>query len=455
MYQELISLIELCLIDGKISDKERNVILNKSKSLNISDDECEIIIESLIHKHKTNSNHSEESKDVPSKSEISQKEMIYYTELQDLNNFQTIIERNNEKLKEVDILLPLLFEEWKKDNLKNLIVKINKPNIQSGDIDYLQSLMKKGGYFNSTIEYRIKDQIKKILDQDVFVVYVTFFKRIIFKEEHDYEHDCGLLFTDKGIYMLTSNLIGDKNVEFYSFEKPFVEISTGIFFNFRELIGTIEFFNDQRLKFTNEIKSSVIKLNTSKFMNVLSSSNIEEKDLKNLMTLINYKDRFINEHNSFIDSLKEVDLGIKQNRYNSDNLKNISDTFQYIIHTISHISTLLMYRDQLFYFYINGDKVRSYQLYNILDDIGVFQNKFQRDLIKNLYNINESLIKTNQSLINGFENITSSLNNISFNLNSISDGVSKINQKVDMSNFISMISTYQLYKINKNTKRIG
>jgi hypothetical protein len=313
-------------------------------------------------------------------------------------------------------------------------------------------LMKKGGLFNSTIEYRIKDQIKKILDHDTFIVYVTFNKTFRNEEGHDYGHDCGMLFTDKGFYVLTSNLVDSKNVEFYSFERPYVWIHTGIDFNFKELIQQIEFFNDKRLNFINEVKNSVIKLNTSNFMNVLSSSNIEEKDLRNLMTLVNYIDRSINEHNSFIDSLKEVDLGIKIDRYLIDNLPNISNTFQYVIHTISHISTLLLYRDQLFHFYINGDKVKSFQLYNILDDIGVFQNKFQRDLIKNLSNINESLIKMNQSLINGFESITSSLNNISNTLNSISDGVSKINDKVDIGNFISMISTYQLYKINKNTK---
>lgn len=51
MNQQLIKLIELCLIDGVISDKERSVIFKKSEELGISKDECEIILEGMIQKH--------------------------------------------------------------------------------------------------------------------------------------------------------------------------------------------------------------------------------------------------------------------------------------------------------------------------------------------------------------------------------------------------------------------
>ena len=117
MYQELISLIELCLVDGVISEKERNVIFNKSKSLNITDDECEVIIDSLIHKHNKKSIDNKKIKDKSELSEKSESEVFYYTELEDINNLKKIIERNNEKLKEVDNLIPVLFKEWKNNNL--------------------------------------------------------------------------------------------------------------------------------------------------------------------------------------------------------------------------------------------------------------------------------------------------------------------------------------------------
>ena len=50
MNEQLIKFIELCLVDGVISDKEREVIFRKSKELGILEDECEIILEGMIVK---------------------------------------------------------------------------------------------------------------------------------------------------------------------------------------------------------------------------------------------------------------------------------------------------------------------------------------------------------------------------------------------------------------------
>ena len=48
MNEQLIKFIELCLVDGVISDKEREVIFRKSKELGVPDDECEIILKGMI-----------------------------------------------------------------------------------------------------------------------------------------------------------------------------------------------------------------------------------------------------------------------------------------------------------------------------------------------------------------------------------------------------------------------
>ena len=48
MNEQLIKFIELCLTDGVITDKEREVIFRKAAEYNVDIDECEIILESLI-----------------------------------------------------------------------------------------------------------------------------------------------------------------------------------------------------------------------------------------------------------------------------------------------------------------------------------------------------------------------------------------------------------------------
>lgn len=50
MNEQLIKFIELCLMDGVITEKEREVIFRKSQELEVPDDECEIILEGMIQK---------------------------------------------------------------------------------------------------------------------------------------------------------------------------------------------------------------------------------------------------------------------------------------------------------------------------------------------------------------------------------------------------------------------
>ena len=54
MNEQLIKFIELCLVDGVITDKEREVIFRKSKELGVSEDECEIILEGMLYKSSKN-----------------------------------------------------------------------------------------------------------------------------------------------------------------------------------------------------------------------------------------------------------------------------------------------------------------------------------------------------------------------------------------------------------------
>lgn len=48
MNEQLIKFIELCLTDGVITDKEREVIFRKATEYNVDIDECEIILDSMI-----------------------------------------------------------------------------------------------------------------------------------------------------------------------------------------------------------------------------------------------------------------------------------------------------------------------------------------------------------------------------------------------------------------------
>ena len=55
MNEQLIKFIELCLVDGVITDKDREVIFRKSKEFGVPKDECEIILEGMTLKHSNES----------------------------------------------------------------------------------------------------------------------------------------------------------------------------------------------------------------------------------------------------------------------------------------------------------------------------------------------------------------------------------------------------------------
>jgi hypothetical protein len=58
MNEQLLKFIELCLIDGVITEKEREVIFRKAVELGVEIDECEIILESMIQKKNLELNSS-------------------------------------------------------------------------------------------------------------------------------------------------------------------------------------------------------------------------------------------------------------------------------------------------------------------------------------------------------------------------------------------------------------
>jgi hypothetical protein len=301
----------------------------------------------------------------------------------------------------------------------------------------------------------LRNQIREILNKEETIGYVTYNNEWYDNEkDHEFDHMYGILFTKDNIYKFTT-YITEKNIECFNFDTPFSFIVFSWFDGVRNLLLNIDLFSDTKYSFQNEVVQSKINLNTNKFEESLSKSKLNDIETKNLMVLSNYINRFIEDYNSYLISIIPEDLRINNRKYLLNNLPNISELFQYIKNSISYVSTLLIYRDQLFFYYKTGNKVNSYKLYNILEDKGVFQNKFQRELIQNLGNINNTLLKLNSSLIIGFENMSESLNGLTKTFNNVSTELNKISSNIEMGNFVNMIQTYQMYKINQNTKRIN
>ena len=136
----------------------------------------------------------------------------------------------------------------------------------------------------------------------------------------------------------------------------------------------------------------------------------------------------------------EENIGLLKNQI------NVYNTIQYL--AIAMITTLL-----------NGDKIKFYKIYEKFDELNVFNSKWEKDLKKELEEINLNLLEVIESIHQMSYKITTVLSSINTSIGDLSTSINKqlssINSSVDLNTIITGINTYQLYKINKNTKSLN
>ena len=122
MNEQLIKFIELCLVDGVITDKERKIIFRKSKELGVDEDECEIILEGMIHKSSLlKKNNENNSSSLINEDLIENIESLDY---QVLSDFIQYIKSVETKLNEVSNseFINKSFREWYLNLPNNLLI---------------------------------------------------------------------------------------------------------------------------------------------------------------------------------------------------------------------------------------------------------------------------------------------------------------------------------------------
>ena len=107
---------------------------------------------------------------------------------------------------------------------------------------------------------------------------------------------------------------------------------------------------------------------------------------------------------------------------------------------------------------VNNDMITFYEIYERFDELNMFDSKHERDLKVQLTNLNNNLEEVlNQIQILG-ENLMLSIGELTAitegSADRIINGLASVESKIDTNNLISSIQTYQLYKINKNTKAL-
>ena len=128
MNEQLIKFIELCLVDGVISDKEREVIFRKSKELGVDDDECEIILQGMTQQRegliKVNDSQNVLQKPITKKkvlelkfNDLNQNKIIEI----DIDDLSLELNKKEKSLNETKIEIQNFIKSLKKTNKPNKI----------------------------------------------------------------------------------------------------------------------------------------------------------------------------------------------------------------------------------------------------------------------------------------------------------------------------------------------
>ena len=186
---------------------------------------------------------------------------------------------------------------------------------------------------------------------------------------------------------------------------------------------------------------------------------IDKKYVHNFIKISNYLRKKENNIQSIFDLLNSVK--------SIPELKKIEGLFKNQIH---YYNIILFHSFNMVNSLVNNDLIVFYEIYEKFDVLEIFESNWERNTYKK---INDIELNT-KTLINKIEDLMFEINTLENNLiQSIEDlryttsesfnnlssimknELKSINSSIDTNNLLTTIQTYQMYKVNKNTKRLN
>ena len=180
-----------------------------------------------------------------------------------------------------------------------------------------------------------------------------------------------------------------------------------------------------------------------------------ESELVGLLSKEERRERLKKQGFSHLESFKMVksdeDLVDPLSVENFSNiLKNNINTYEsLLLHSITMIISL-----------VEEDLITFYEIYEMFDKLNVFNSNWENEVSQKLTDIGDGLVDLMYSIQKMEVKITNELNNLSYitqesfsmlNKN-VTEELKSIDSSIKFNNLLTGISTYQLYKINKQTK---
>jgi hypothetical protein len=232
------------------------------------------------------------------------------------------------------------------------------------------------------------------------------------------------------------NLISKINIS----EKNLSNSKTDIFLKFdKDNNGVVDFIEDEndfnKLFIKNEIK-------------------ITEKGKEFNQ---NYIHNFVKVENFLKEKRKNIQLIFEQIRF-VEKESELSEYVEILENEIHLYNLLLLNSISLLVSLIEDNQITYYNIYEKFDKLNIFNSNWENEISNKLNDININLyFIMNEIRIMG-NKIVKSIDDLTFitkeSMNQIDKRLGEIDSTIKTNNFLTLINTYQSYKINKNTKNI-
>lgn len=218
--------------------------------------------------------------------------------------------------------------------------------------------------------------------------------------------------------------------------------------------------------FENENKMMVSKKkNISTFFNK-NMSNLEGKDYDSLLK--KYQTKVIEIDRNYIKKFVKISNYLKTKKLNilsiydsvkeSKTIKDF-DLYEGFLKNEIYLFNLVLFNSlKMIVSLIEDEMITFYEIYDMFDKLNIFDSNWEIEVSKKLENIDNKLDDLIVSIDRMNMNITLQLQQISLeNVKTnmiLNKELKNIKSSIDGNGLLHLISTYQLYKINKNTKSL-
>jgi hypothetical protein len=171
----------------------------------------------------------------------------------------------------------------------------------------------------------------------------------------------------------------------------------------------------------------------------------------------NYLQQFV-KISSYLKTKKENIQFIFNSLKDTHNKKELNEYVDLLKGDI-HVYNLLLFNSlNMIVSLVEDDMITFYEIHERFDNLNIFDSKHEKDVSQRLRNIGNGLERLMYEIRDMGDRIESSINDLSYvtfeSSKMLDDRLSEIDSSIKTNNLLTLINTYQTYKINKNTKSL-